>query len=165
MKLKTDLHLSLCNPMDDTVHGILQARILEWWPFSSPGDLYNIEIKPRSPALQADSLPAERGGKPDSALLKVFTQECVVKSLWTSEVAQSCPTLCDPMNCSLPGSSIHVIFQTKVWEWVEFPSPGDLPDPGIKPRSPALQAGALPSELPGKPQVKRLYFFSNLQLW
>ena len=35
-----------------------------------------------------------------------------------SEVAQSCPTLCDPMNCSLPGSSVHGIFQTRVLEWV-----------------------------------------------
>ena len=34
------------------------------------------------------------------------------------EVAQSCPTLCDPMDCSLPGSSIHRIFQAKVLEWV-----------------------------------------------
>ena len=34
-----------------------------------------------------------------------------------SEVAQSCPTLCDPMNCSLSGSSIHGIFQAKVLEW------------------------------------------------
>ena len=67
-----------------------------------------------------------------------------------SEVAQSCPTLCDPMNCSLPGSSIHGIFRARVLEWVA-PSPGDLPHPGIEPRSPALQADALPSELPGKP--------------
>ena len=37
------------------------------------------------------------------------------------------------------------------WSRLPFPSPGDLPDPGIKPRSPALQANALPSELPGKP--------------
>ena len=37
------------------------------------------------------------------------------------------------------------------WSGLPFPSPGDLPDPGIEPRSPALQAGALPSELPGKP--------------
>ena len=37
------------------------------------------------------------------------------------------------------------------WSGVSFPSPGDLPDPGIKPRSPALQADALPSEPPGKP--------------
>ena len=38
------------------------------------------------------------------------------------------------------------------WNGVPFPSPGDLPDPGIEPRSPALQAGALLSEPPGKPQ-------------
>ena len=37
---------------------------------------------------------------------------------WESEVAQSCPTLCDPMDCSLPGSSVHGIFQARVLEWV-----------------------------------------------
>ena len=37
---------------------------------------------------------------------------------WVSEVAQSCPTLCDPMDCSIPGSSVHGIFQAKVLEWV-----------------------------------------------
>ena len=46
------------------VHGILQARILEWVTFPSPGDLPNPGIKPRSPILQADSLPAEPQGKP-----------------------------------------------------------------------------------------------------
>ena len=44
-----------------------------------------------------------------------------------SEVAQLCPSLCDPMDCSLPGSSIHGIFQARVLEWVaiafsEYPS-------------------------------------------
>ena len=39
-------------------------------------------------------------------------------SEWASEVAQSCPTLCDPMDCSLPGSSIHGIFQARILEWV-----------------------------------------------
>ena len=34
-----------------------------------------------------------------------------------SEVAQSCPTLCDPMDCSLPGSTVHRIFQARVLEW------------------------------------------------
>ena len=58
------LCLTLCDPMNYTVHGILQARILEWWPFPSPGDLPNPGIKPSSPALQADSLPAEPKGKP-----------------------------------------------------------------------------------------------------
>ena len=45
-----------------------------------------------------------------------FLLQCMkVKS--ESEVAQSCPTLCDPMDCSLPGSSIHGIFQARVLEW------------------------------------------------
>ena len=55
-------------------------------------------------------------------------------------VAQPCPTLCDPMDCSLLGSSVHGILQARILEWVAFPSAGDLPDPGIKPGSPALQA-------------------------
>ena len=51
--------------MDYIVHGILQARILEWEAFpTSPGDLPNPRNKPRSPALQVDSLPAEPQGKP-----------------------------------------------------------------------------------------------------
>ena len=56
--------LTLCDPMDYKVHGILQARILEWVAFPSPGDLPNPGIEPRSPALQVDSLPAEPQGKP-----------------------------------------------------------------------------------------------------
>ena len=40
-----------------------------------------------------------------------------MKAKSESEVAQSCPTLCDPMDCSLPGSSIHGIFQARVLEW------------------------------------------------
>ena len=41
------------------------------------------------------------------------------------------------------------------WSGVSFPSPGDLPDPGIEPRSPALQADALTSEPPGKPFIRK----------
>ena len=53
-------------------------------------------------------------------------------------VAQSCPTLCNPRDCSLPDSSVHGIFKAKILEWVSFPSPGDLPNTGIKLTSPAL---------------------------
>ena len=60
------LCLTLCDPMDYTVHGILQARILEWVAFPFPRGSSQPEIKPRSPALQADSLPAEPQGKPKS---------------------------------------------------------------------------------------------------
>ena len=56
--------LTLCNPMDFTVRGILQVRILEWVAFPFSKDLPNPGIKPRSPALQADSLPTEPQGKP-----------------------------------------------------------------------------------------------------
>ena len=101
--------------------------------------------------------------------------------------------LCDPMDCSPPGSSVHGIFHTNILEWVAvsfsrgssqlrdrtqvshiagrfftvwatreaqtywsgspIPSPGDPPDPGIKPGSPALQVDSLPAELPGKPKA------------
>ena len=44
-----------------------------------------------------------------------------------SEVIQSCPTLCHPMDCSPPGSSGHGIFQARALEWVPSPSPGDVP--------------------------------------
>ena len=54
-------------------------------------------------------------------------------------VTELYPTLWDPMDCSLPGSSVHGILQEH-WSALPFPSPGDLPDPGIEPRPPALQA-------------------------
>ena len=50
--------------MDFTVPGTLQARILEWIAFPSPGDILNPGTEARSPALQADSLPAAPQGKP-----------------------------------------------------------------------------------------------------
>ena len=78
--------------------------------------------------------------------------------------AQSCPTPCDPMVCNLPDSSVH------------RHSPGKNPgvgyhgllqgivgDPGIKPRSPALQVDSLPSEPPGKPKNTGVDRLSLLQ--
>ena len=64
-------------------------------------------------------------------------------------VAQLCPTLCDPMDCSPPGFSVHGILQQEYWSGLPFPFPEDLPDPGIEPGSPALQADSLPSEPQG----------------
>ena len=55
-----------------------------------------------------------------------------------SEVIQSCLTLCNPMNCSLPCSSIHGFSRQEYWSGLPFPSPGDLPEPGIEPGSPTL---------------------------
>ena len=55
------------------------------------------------------------------------------------------------MDCSLPGSSVHGIFQQEYWSGLPFPFPGDLPNPGVEPGSSALQVDTLPSEPPGKP--------------
>jgi len=76
--------------------------------------------------------------------LRLLTKKVKVK-----EVSQSCPTLYNPTDCSPPGSSVHGILQARELE--PFPSSGDLPNPGIEPRSSALQTNALPSESPGKP--------------
>jgi len=60
---------------------------------------------------------------------------------------QSCTTLCNPVDGSPPGSSDHGILQAGILEWVACPPPGDLPDPGIEPMSPAtpaLQVDSLP---------------------
>ena len=58
---------------------------------------------------------------------------------------QSCPTLCDPMDCSLPGSSVHGISQARILEWIAISYSRDLPKAGIKPGSFEVQADSLPS--------------------
>ena len=83
--------------------------------------------------------------------LLALNQTCCLKSantLWIwpfplsiiwcirAKSLQSCWTLCDPMGCNLPGSSVHGILQARILEWVVMPSSRDLPNSGIKPMSP-----------------------------
>ena len=75
------------------------------------------------------------------------------KSESESEVAQSCPTLCDPVDCSPPGSSIHGILQARILEWVAVPFSSGSSWPRIEPRCLALQADSLPSAPPGKQSI------------
>ena len=87
---------------------------------------------------------------------KKYTGECMhAKSL------QSCPILCDSVDCSLSGSSVHEILQVRILEGLLCPSPGDLPHPGVESRSPALQEDSLLSEPPGKSLVSGLGFKSQ----
>ena len=63
---------------------------------------------------------------------------------------------CHPLGCSPPCSSVHAIFQARILSGLPFPSPGDLPNPGIEsasPMSPALQAESLPTEPSGMLRV------------
>ena len=104
--------LTLCDPTDCVAH---QAPLSmgfsrqEYWsrlPFPFLGDRPNPRIKPRPPALTGRFFTAVPPLKPSSQV----PAGCLV--------AQLCPTLCDPMECSPPGSSIHGIFQARILEWV-----------------------------------------------
>ena len=55
-----------------------------------------------------------------------------------SEVTQLCPTLCNPVDCSLPGSSVHGIFQARVLEWVAISFSKESSQPGIELTSPVF---------------------------
>ena len=75
--------------------------------------------------------------------------------MWS--VAQSCSTLCDTTDCSPSGSYVHgILDRQEYWSGLPFPSPGDLPDPGIKCAPPALTGRFFTTALPGKsPGLKR----------
>ena len=142
--LVTQLCLTLWHPMDcsppgSSVHGNAPGKktgvgfhALLQGIFLTQGS------QCRSPALQVDSLPSE----PELIVLisiRLWVESDTVRhsvmsnSLW-------------PMDCSLPGSSVHGILQARLLEWVAMSFSGDLPDPGIELMSPTLQADSLPSE-------------------
>ena len=78
-------------------------------------------------------------------------------------VAKSCSTLCDPMDYK-----VHGILWARILEWVAFPCSGDLPNPGIEPKFPALQADSFfflqADSLPAEPQRKSPYMLKWLYL-
>ena len=80
-------------------------------------------------------------------------------------VAEFCPTLCDPMECTCQAPLSMEYTRQEDWSELPFPSPGNLHDPGIKPRSLALQADFLLSELSGKPKVIYDDYKKALQRW
>ena len=96
-------------------------------------------------ALWTERVPGEQGG--GTGILP--SPNISVKVL----VAQLCLTLCNPTDCSPPGSSVHGILQARILECIAIPFPGDLPNPGIESRSPTLQEDSLSSESLGKPPL------------
>ena len=81
-----------------------------------------------------------------------------------AKLLQSCPSLCSPMDCSLPDFSAHGILQTRILEWLPCPPPGNLPNPGIKPpslMSPALAGKFFTSSVTWEAQCPS-YFSSRL---
>ena len=85
---------------------------------------------------------------------------------WVSEVAQSCPTLFDPMYYSPPAHPSMAFSRQEYWSGLPFPSPGDLPDPGINPSLPQYRQalyclscqGSLHHQWPKWPEQYYFYF-------
>ena len=86
--------------------------------------------------------------------LKLMSPKAMKES--ESEVTQSCPTLCNPWTVAHQAPPSMGFSRHEDWSGLPFPSPGDLPDPGIEPRSPTLQADTLTSAPPGKPLNTRI---------
>ena len=137
-----------CNPLGTSPHAIFQARILEWVAISYSRHNPNLRIEPRSPAVAGRFFTTEPPGKPRK-----------------STIPQS---LCNSMDSSPPGSSVHGILQARMLEWVAIAFSRGSSNPGIELRSPSLQADSLPSEPPGKPSdqptKKKKKKFSNSQV-
>ena len=123
----------LCDPTDGSppgspVPGILQARTLERVAISFFNACLHAKSLQSCPTLWPHrrqptrlSCPWDSPGK-NTGVGCHFLLQCM-KAKSESEVAQSCATLSDPMDCSPPGSSVHGIFQARVLEWVPWPSP------------------------------------------
>ena len=77
----------------------------------------------------------------------------VLRGVYMCVLSCSVVSLCNPMDYSLPGSTVHGILQARILEWVAIPFSrgGGLPDPGIKPTAPALAGRFFATEPPGKP--------------
>ena len=91
------------------------------------------------------------GCKDNKLIYEGDLNTCDINYQRTSEVAESCPTLCDPKDCSPPGSSVHGILQARTLEWVALSFSGDLPDPGSNPGLSRLLRGG--GSLPLGPPV------------
>ena len=130
----------------------------EYWsglPFPSLGDLSDPWMEPESPALQADSLPSELSGKPK------YTWDVHVNKLVSFSLVNLCfvtvkvnslshvRLFATPWTVTCQAPLSKGFSRQEYWSWLPFPSPGDLPNPGIKPGSPTWQADDLSSGPPG----------------
>ena len=163
-----------CSLPGSSVHEISQARILEWVAISCSRGSSQPRGGAQVSCIGRWILHRQRHlESPFQPLVikRSFASSHPVGSVWKEReklhhiqnflssyrltlcclVSKSCLTLCDPVDCGPSGSSAHGISQVRT-----FPSPGDLPNPGIKPMSPALAGGFFTTEPPGEPLVLQL---------
>ena len=148
-----------------SVHRIFQARVLEQVavPFSrgssQPGDQTQVsciaggfftDCTTRVCALNmCETYRLRRLCRAYTEKPK-FSLQCFPLFTAAAKSLQSCPTLCDPMDCTCQAPPSMGFSRQDYWHGLLFPYPGDLSNSGIKPRSHALQADSLPSEPQGK---------------
>ena len=111
-------------------------------PFPSPEDLPNKRLKLGLPHRGQILYCLSYLGSPISNNSRYNLLNVLFSSL------QLCLTLCDPVDCSPPGSSVHEILQARILKWAAILFSGDLSHPGIKPTSRTLQVDSLLSEPP-----------------
>ena len=143
---------TLCNPMDcsppsSSVHGILQARILEWVAISSSRGYSQPRDRTRS-CLAGGFFTTESPEK-----IKINYTSIKI-NMACGLVSESCPTFLTPWTLVCQAPLSMGFSRQQYWNGLPFPSPGNLPNPGIEPGSSALQADSSPTELSKKSKNK-----------
>ena len=130
-------------------------RSLPWWT-SPPSPHPSVVTEPHAEVpVPYNSFPLAicyTRGRVYVSMLKDFPPLFLLS--WSEEVRllQSCPTLCDPMDCSPPGSSVHEILQARILEWVAMPSSTGSSWPKDWTHVSCIEGRFFTAELPGKPQ-------------
>ena len=91
----------------------------------------------------------------------MYVLKVVVKVL----VAQLCPILCNPMDCSQQAPLSMGFPRQEYWSRLPFSSPGDLPDPRIKPSSPALAGRFFTTKPPGEPLIHNIFTYISVDMF
>ena len=137
-KCPTLCNLMDCSPPGSSVHGDSPGKITGVGCHALlQGNLPNPGIEPRSPALQADSLPSEAPRKPKNTGVGSL---CLLQGIFPTQ--ESNPGL---LHCGQILYQLSHQGSPRILQWIAIPSPVDLPDTGIEPGSPTLQADCFPA--------------------
>ena len=149
---------TLCDPMDcsppgPSGHGISQARMLEWIAISFSRGSSWLRDQTCISCIAGEFFTTEPPGKPTTVYLKLKIKVKVklLSHVWL---------FVTPWTVAYQAPPSMGFSRQEYWSGLPFPSPRDLPDPGIKPRSPALEAKSLPSQPPGRWYILSLKLIS-----
>ena len=149
----TQLCLTLCNPMDcsppgSSVHGILQVRILEWVAISFHLTVVLEELIVLMLVWIAKLILLHRS-QPKCPISICLADFLLICACVRTKLLHLCPTLCDPMDGSPPGSSVHGILQVKILECIAIPFSRGSSQPRDQILVSALTGGFFTDESPG----------------